>query len=141
VGGDTASYTRPWSVDEADDALQREMDVVTGALRADTRDLRVFFPVLAAKLADALPDAVTVERDSGLLSRRRTVRRLRVHLDEDLLEAELTPAGLVCREVGLLTGISQEVSFDAWMRLLLAGLRERARTTAQASAALRSLLT
>jgi len=130
------------AMDELDDPLQREIDTVIGTLRADSRDIRVFFPVLAAKLAAALPDAVDLEREGALFARRRPIRRIVVRLDEDLLEAELAPDGsLTCREVGFLTGMSQEIDFDSWMRMLLTSLRRKAKTTAEASAALRSLVT
>jgi hypothetical protein len=128
-------------VEQLDDPLQREIDTVMGTLRAESRDLRVFFPVLAAKLADALPDNVEVEREGPLFARRRPVRRVTVRLDDDILEAELTRDGLVCREQGLITGMAEEIDFDVWMRLLLNALRVKARSTAAASAALRSLLT
>jgi hypothetical protein len=117
------------------------IDPLMGSLRADARDIRVFFPVLAAKLAAALPDAVEVERDGPLFARRRTPRRIIVRLQDDLLEAELTRDGLVCREANLITGMSQEIDFDTWMRILVSSLREKAKTTAEASAALRSLVT
>lgn len=37
--------------------------------------------------------------------------------------------------------MSVEIEFDVWMRLLISALREKAKTTGEASAALRSLLT
>jgi len=123
------------------DPLQREMDTVIGTLRADARDLRVFFPVLAAKLTAALPDAVEVEREGAIFARNRPVRKIVVRLDDDLLEAELTRDGLVCRDARVLTGMSEEIELDAWLRILLSALREKAKTTADASAALRSLVT
>jgi hypothetical protein len=129
------------AMDELDDPLQREIDTVVGTLKADSRDIRVFFPVLAAKLAAALPNAVELDREGALFSRRRPIRRIVVRLDDDVLEAELTPDGLICRELRLLTGISEEVDFDAWMRVLLSALRQKAKSTAEASAALRSLVT
>jgi len=129
-------------MDELDDPLQREIDTVIGTLKADSRDIRVFFPVLAAKLAAALPEAVGLEREGALFARRRPIRRITVRVDDELLEAELTSDGsLICREVGYLTGMSQEIDFDAWMRVLLTSLRRKAKNTAEASAALRSLVT
>jgi len=128
-------------VDALDDPLQHEIDVVMGTLRAEARDIRVFFAVLAAKLADALPDAVELEREGALFARRKPVRKLTIRLDDDILEAELTRDGLVCREQRLLTGMSEEIDFEVWLRLLLRSLREKAKTTAEASAALRSLVT
>jgi hypothetical protein len=136
-----ASYTRQQTVDALDDAQQREIDAVIGVLRADARDLRVFFPVLAAKLADALPGSVDVERQGSIFARRRPIRRLSVRLDDELLFAELTPEGLSCRRASLRDGMTEDVDFQAWMRILLAALWARARTVADASAVLRTLVT
>ena len=112
-----------------------------GSLRADSRDIRVFFPVFAAKLAEALPESVEVERDGSLFARRRPIRKITVGVGDDLLEAELTSAGLVCREFRVLSGLSCEIPFDAWLRVLAASLQQRARTAAGANEVLRSLLT
>jgi hypothetical protein len=128
-------------VDALDDARQREIDEVIGVLRSDARDIRVFFPVLAAKLADALPGSVDIERQGPIFARRRQIRRISVRLDDDLLSAELAAQGLTCRRASLRDGISEEVDFQAWMRILLAALWVRARTVGEASATLRSLVT
>lgn len=128
-------------MDALDAEQEREIDAVIGALRSDTRDIHVFFPVLAAKLADALPDCVDVERQGPIFARRRPVRRLSVRLDDDLLAAELTPRGLSCRRASLRSGMSGEVDFQTWMRILLAALWARASSAADASAALRALVT
>jgi hypothetical protein len=140
-GCQRASYTRETTVDALDDPQQREIDAVVGALRADTRDIRVFFPVLAAKLADALPAAVDIERRGPVFARRRPIRRLSVRLEDDLLDAELTPEGLTCRRASLRDGITEEIDFQVWMRILLTALWARARSVAEASAALRALVT
>ena len=121
--------------------LEQQIDTVIGSLRADQRDIRVFFPVFAAKLADALPETVEVQREGSLLARRRPIRKITVLVGEDLLEAELTPAGLVCRELRVLSGLSSEIPFDAWLRVLAASLQQRARTAGEANEVLRSLLT
>ncbi len=128
-------------MDQLDDPGQREIDTVIGSLRADARDIRVFFPVLGAKLAASLPEAVDLERGGNPFRRRRPVRRITVRLEDDLLEAELTPAGLVCRDTRFSSGISQEVDLESWMRVLLSALRRRARTAAEARDALRFLVT
>jgi len=123
------------------DPQDQEIDELIGTLRADSRDIRVFFQVFAGKLADALPDAVEVEREGALFARRRPIRSITVRAGDDILQAEMTRDGLVCREVRVLSGLTDEIGLDAWMRLLAASLREKARSTADASAVLRSLLT
>ena len=121
--------------------LNDEIDTLMGSLRAETRDIRVFFQVFASKLLDALPDAVVVEREGSLFARRRPIRRLTVRVGEDILEAEMTRNGLSCREIQVLNGLTEEIGFEAWMRVLAASLRQKARSTSEASAMLRSLLT
>ena len=121
--------------------LNDEIDTLMGTLRAESRDIRVFFQVFASKLMAALPDAVEVEREGSVFTRRRPVRRLTVRVGEDLLEAEMTRDGLVCREIQVLNGLTDEIGFEAWLRVLAASLRQKARSTADASAVLRALLT
>jgi hypothetical protein len=121
--------------------LNDEIDTLMGSLRAESRDIRVFFQVFAAKLLAALPDAVEIDRDGSLFARRRPIRRITVRAGDDILEAEMTREGLVCREVQVLNGLTDEISFEAWMRVLAASLRQKARSTAEASAVLRALLT
>ena len=123
------------------DPLNDESDALMASLRAEARDIRVFFQVFAGKLAFALPDAVEIERDGSLFTRRRPIRRIAVRVGDDILQAEMTRDGLVCREVQVLNGLTEEISFEAWMRVLAASLRQKARSTAEASAVLRALLT
>jgi hypothetical protein len=121
--------------------LNDEIDTLIGSLRAESRDIRVFFPVFASKLVTAFPDAVEVEREGSLFARRRPIRSITVRVGDDILEAELTRDGLVCRETQVLNGLTEEIGFEAWMRVLAASLRQKARSTSEASAMLRSLLT
>ena len=118
----------------------REMDVVMATLLADVRDIRVFFPVLASKLATALPDAVEVEREGGVFRKSHPVRKITVRTDDETLEAELTPTGLVCRSSRVFQGVMAEIDFEAWLHLLLVALHRQADGSASASAALRALI-
>ena len=70
----------PYSDPPMDDPAL-SFDRVAASLRADSRDLAIFLEVLAAKLTDALPSAVSIEHEGGLLSRKR-VKRLQVQLGE-----------------------------------------------------------
>ena len=121
--------------------LNDEIDTLIGSLRAESRDIRVFFQVFAGKLLDALPDVVSVEREGPLFARRRPIRSLTVRVGDDILEAEMTREGLSCRETQVLNGLTEEIGFEAWMRVLAASLRQKAHSTAEASAVLRALLT
>ena len=53
----------------------------------------------------------------------------------------MTRDGLVCREIQVLNGLTDEIGFEAWLRVLAASLRQKARSTAEASEVLRGLLT
>jgi hypothetical protein len=117
-----------------------DMDVVMASMLADVRDIRVFFPVLVSRLAAALPDAVEVEREGGFLKRNHPITKFTIRVDDEILEAERTPTGLICRSSHVFQGVMTEISFDAWLRLLLVGLRRQAEGSASASAALRALI-
>jgi hypothetical protein len=81
-----------------------------------------------------------VEREGGLLRRSHPIRRVTVRTDGEILEAELTPTGLVCRSSHVFQGVMTEIDFEAWIRLLLVALRRQAEGSASASAALRALI-
>ncbi|MGD0833373.1 MAG: hypothetical protein ABSA40_02970 [Candidatus Dormibacteria bacterium] len=117
-----------------------DMDMVMASMLADVRDIRVFFPVLVSRLAAALPEAVEVEREGGLLKRNHPVRKVTVRADDEVFDAELTPTGLVCRSSHALQGVMTEITFEAWLRLLLVSLRRQAAGSASVSAALRSFI-
>ena len=109
-----------------------DMDVVMASMLADVRDIRVFFPVLVSRLAAALPDAVEVEREGGFLKRNHPITKFTIRVDDEILEAERTPTGLICRSSHVFQGVMTEISFDAWLR--------QAEGSASASAALRALI-
>ena len=58
------------------------IDLLLASLRADMSDSRAFMRALAARLEDALPGQVTVERRGGLLGRGKAVTRIEVELGE-----------------------------------------------------------
>src|SRR5258708_3068916 len=57
-------------------------DLLAASLRADAADLKTFMEVLAAKLSDALPNMVRVEREGGLFKKEHRVQAIRIQIEE-----------------------------------------------------------
>ncbi len=122
----------------------QDIDTLAASLRADASDINVFFQVLATKLSGAMPGMVELEREGGLFRKEHPVRKISVRAGEDLFEAELHHGAVAARHAHAVRGItlrSEELDFQAWLRALLGVLQGRARQSAEASAALRSLVT
>jgi hypothetical protein len=123
---------------------EQDIDALAASIHADAGDLGVFFQVLAAKLSDAMPGIVDLERERGLFKKDRPVRKLTVRAGDDVFEAELRQGAVATRHSHAVRGItlrSEEMDFQAWLRALLGALQTRARSSADANAALRSLVT
>jgi hypothetical protein len=117
-------------------------DRVSASLRADARDLAVFLEVLAAKFAGALPSAVTVEHEGGLLSRKR-VKRLQVQLGEHRYELARAGSGLEGRRSHSVRGITlrtEVLAIEDWITALAEHLAEQAKGSEKAREALDRLL-
>jgi hypothetical protein len=122
--------------------LPEDFDLLAASLRADGTDVDRFFSVLVAKLADALPERVEVQR-GGLLGRSKP-RSVAVTLGDGRYEAERDGAAVACRKRTVVRGIalkSEELTVDAWISALSAELLAEARQSERARAALDSLLT
>src|SRR5260370_7810357 len=57
-------------------------ELFAASLRADNTDIKAFLEALAVKLEGALPNNITVTRQSGLFSREHPVKELMVSLGE-----------------------------------------------------------
>jgi hypothetical protein len=117
-------------------------DLLAASLRSDARDLGLFLEVLAAKLVDALPGAVRVEHDGGLLIRKR-VKRLQVDVGEHRYELARSKAGLEGRHSHSVRGITlktEVLALEDWIAALAQHLAEHARGSEQARIALNRLL-
>jgi hypothetical protein len=117
-------------------------DQVASSLRADARDLAVFLEVLAGKLADALPAAVTVVHEGGLLSRKR-VKRLQVQLGEHRYELARGGSGLEASRSHSVRGITlktEVLAIEDWIAALAGHLTEHARASEKGREALNRLL-
>lgn len=123
---------------------EQDLDVLAASLRLDTSDIGVFFQVLATRLFDSMPGIVTLARDGGLFKKDHPVRMITVRAGEDVFEAELRGGAVAARHAHSVRGIilrSEELDFQAWLRALLGVLQTRAQSNAEASAALRALVT
>ncbi len=121
-----------------------DLDALAASLRADASDTGVFFQVLAAKLLDAMPGEVDVEREGGLFKKDHHAKRIVVRAGDDVFEAELRRGAVACRHAHAVRGItlrSEELGLDQWLRALVGVLAARAQDSAAATAALRSLVT
>ena len=128
-----------------DDAGQTDLniDLVTASLRADMSDLRAFVEALAAKLEDAMPGAVTVERRRDGMFGPKQVRRIALEASGQRLELRADGASIQTRCARLSAGIvlkSEEVPTDEWLRALGEALADQARTSQTTRQALERLL-
>jgi hypothetical protein len=124
------------------DDPELSFDRVAASLRADARDLEVFLEVLALKLAGALPSAVGIEHEGGLLSRKR-VKRVQVQLGEHRYELARARSGLEGRHSHSVRGITlktEVLAIEDWIAALARHLAEHARSSDQARQALDRLL-
>ncbi|MGZ4278182.1 MAG: hypothetical protein ACXVFN_14790 [Solirubrobacteraceae bacterium] len=119
-------------------------DLDAAGLRADGSGLSTDVEVLAAKLEDALPRHTTVERRGrGLLARKKVVRRIEVRLGVRTYALEVRDAGVdaACeQEVRGVVIKREQLELADWLERLTADLREQARDSADARAALDRLL-
>jgi hypothetical protein len=123
--------------------VEADFDVVAASLRADASDLKTFVEVLAAKLADAFPGEVRVERRGGLLSGTRPVRQIVLTLGPDRFELEHDAGSVTCRHRAIVRGVairSDELGLEQWIELLARSLVSHANSTSAGRAALAQLL-
>jgi hypothetical protein len=131
--------------DLPDDDLEQRLsfDLVAAALRSDLADTPAFLEALAVRLEGALPSAVEVRRSSGLLGRRRQVRRVMLTLGDDRFTVEARGDGLLAERAHVVRGITlrrDELSLAAWIDDLARALADHAATVAADRAAVERLL-
>src|SRR5215469_17878010 len=134
------------SVVPADDGLSLEM--VMGALRADSSDIAIYAKVLTETLGDSLPPgSVTVERNRSMSDRMAnrpgTVTKISVKLGEKNLTLGTqrgAPVAEICHEVRGIVLSRNQVPIDEWAAELARGLVAQAERNAQTATALRRLV-
>ena len=116
-------------------------ELLAASLRADARDLDVFFDALATKLAASFPESTSVERD-GFRGRGR-VRSVAVELGEHRYAIERASAGAKASRARSVRGIvlkNEELPLDEWIEQLSRDLAESAEQTERGRLALERLL-
>ena len=115
-----------------------DLDLLAASIRADASDLRTFLDVLAAKLTEALPGQVTVQREGGVFAREHRVRRLEVALGGRRYALEWA-AGAVTATVADGGGV-QTLSLDQAVEMLSRDVMAEARASTRARSAMDGLL-
>jgi len=69
-----------------------DFDVLAASLRADARDIGVFFQVLGGKLLSSMPGAVELERESGLFKKVHPIKRIVVRAGTYEVDVSLAEA-------------------------------------------------
>jgi len=120
-------------------------DLAAAGLRGDGAELAGSVAVLAAKLEEALPGQARVERrGGGLLGRgSKQVRSVEVELGDCSYRLQFSAGRLEGTRVLQSGGIAikrETLGPEAWVAALTDDLREQARRSAEARAALERLL-
>ncbi len=133
----------------ADAADGLSLDMVTAALRADSKDVSIYARVLTESLGGALPpDCVTVDRVRSMSDRMHgrpgEVSKITVRLGDQVLTLGVQPgrgpSAEICREVRGVVLSRQPVNIGEWAGALAKALVAHAEQNAEAAQALRRLV-
>jgi hypothetical protein len=121
-----------------------DLDLLASTLQANSGDVRILLRVLVDRLSGALGGRLQVERTKGRLGRKSDeIRRVRITLGDDQLEAVVAGTGLECtvgRSSGGIRIRSTRVSMDEWLRQLLGALGAEAANSEATRLALESIV-
>ena len=121
-----------------DDPAALDVDLLAASLRADGSDLAAYTEALAAKLSEALPGAVKVDRERAGLFGPKRVRAIAVDAGSERFELRAGQASVetFCARVsGGIVLKTEPIETDEWLRRLSAALAAaagRSLTTRQA---------
>jgi hypothetical protein len=124
----------PWQASELEEAMDR--------VQAHAADVQYHLDQLAARLARALPEQVSVERGGGIV-RARQVRRLRIQVQDHVFACSMTESGLHtthARRVRGIDGPEHTVPPPEWASRLRDALHEQAQSLETARTMLADLL-
>lgn len=128
----------------APDGAAVNVDLISASLRAEAADSAVFVEALAAKLEDALPGRVSVERRRRGLLGNKLVRKISVSAGGDRLELSRDDGDRVqTRRARVSGGIvlkTEPLEIDAWLHALGAALAAEAQQNEQTRRSLERLL-
>jgi hypothetical protein len=129
-------------VDENDRSVV-DMDLLAASLRADSADLGAFVESLAAKLEEAVPGRVRVDRRRSGMFGPKAVRGVAVDLGDRRLELR-AERGIVetrcARTSGGIVLKNEVLETDEWLAALSEGLAAEARRSETTRKALERLL-
>ncbi len=124
-----------------DEAL--DIDLLAASLRADTSDLGAFVEALAAKLEEAVPGAVRVQRRRDGLFGPKLVRQLSLDAGGQRLELRAEHGRVQTSCARLSGGIvlkSEPLATDEWLVVLSQALADQAQSSQTTRQALERLL-
>jgi hypothetical protein len=126
------------------DGTEVDLDLVAASLRADASDLSAFVESLAAKLEQAVPARVRVQRRRSGMFGPKTVQSVSLDLGDRRLEL-LAEGGTVQTRCAKLSGgivlKSEALETDAWLDAVSEALTAEARRSETTRKALERLLT
>jgi hypothetical protein len=120
-----------------------DMDLLAASLRADSSDLSAFVESLAAKLEDAVPTRVRVDRRRSGMFGPKAVQGVAVDLGDRRLELRTERGAVVTRCARLSGGIvlkNEVLDTDEWLAMLSESLAAEARRSETTRKALERLL-
>jgi hypothetical protein len=129
-------------VDEIDRPVV-DMDLLAASLRADSSDLSAFVESLTAKLEEAMPGRVRVDRRRSGMFGPKSVRSVSVDLGDRRLELRIDGGTVQARCARLSGGIvlkNEVLETDEWLATLSEALAAEAKRSETTRKALERLL-
>ena len=120
-----------------------DMDLLAASLRADSTDLSSFVESLAAKLEEAMPGRVRVDRRRSGMFGPKSIRSVSVDLGDRRLELRSEGGAVQTRCARLSGGIvlkNEVLGIDEWLATLSEELAAEARRSETTRKALERLL-
>jgi hypothetical protein len=127
----------------APDESAIDLDLLAASLRADSSDLHAFVESVAAKLEEAVPARVRVERRRSGMFGPKAVRSVTIDLADRRLELRAEGGAVQTRCARLSGGIvlkNETLETDEWLGMLSEALATEARRNETTRQALERLL-
>ena len=121
-----------------------DLDLLAASLRADSSDLSAFVESMAAKLEEAVPGRLRVDRRRSGMFGPKTVRSLSVDLGDRRLDLRAEGGAVQTRCARLSGGLvlkNEALDTDTWLAMLSEALAAEASRSQATRKALERLLT